>query len=70
MGKVGKGTFQVRCAAQAAWALLGESRTICPLEIGTTMTTFGHVINEHEEPCEGRLSRTVLWEGRGEIPPV
>ncbi|MFO0361945.1 MAG: hypothetical protein ACK500_08960, partial [Flavobacteriales bacterium] len=24
--------------------------------------------NEHEEPCEGRLSRTVLWEGRGEIP--
>jgi RNA-directed DNA polymerase len=23
---------------------------------------------EHEEPCEGRLSRTVLWEGRGEIP--
>ncbi|MBX2928868.1 MAG: chitobiase/beta-hexosaminidase C-terminal domain-containing protein [Saprospiraceae bacterium] len=23
---------------------------------------------EHEEPCEGRLSRTVLWEGRGETP--
>jgi hypothetical protein len=23
---------------------------------------------EHEEPCEGRLSRTVLWEGEGEIP--
>jgi hypothetical protein len=23
---------------------------------------------EHEEPCEGRLSRTVPWEGRGEIP--
>jgi len=23
---------------------------------------------EHEEPCEGRLSRTVLWEGWGEIP--
>jgi len=23
---------------------------------------------EHEEPYEGRLSRTVLWEGWGEIP--
>jgi hypothetical protein len=23
---------------------------------------------EHEEPCEGRLSSTVLWEGEGEIP--
>ncbi|MFN9110414.1 MAG: hypothetical protein ACK5XN_10135, partial [Bacteroidota bacterium] len=23
---------------------------------------------EHEEPCEMRVSRTVLWEGRGEIP--
>jgi len=23
---------------------------------------------EQEEPCEGRLSSTVLWEGRGEIP--
>jgi hypothetical protein len=23
---------------------------------------------EHEEPYEGRLSRTVLWEGIGEIP--
>ena len=22
----------------------------------------------YEEPYEGRLSRTVLWEGRGEIP--
>jgi hypothetical protein len=23
---------------------------------------------EHEEPYEGRLSRTVLWEGVGAIP--
>jgi len=23
---------------------------------------------EHEEPCEMGVSRTVLWEGRGEIP--
>ena len=23
---------------------------------------------EHEEPCEGRLSSTVPWERRGEIP--
>jgi hypothetical protein len=23
---------------------------------------------EQEEPCEGRLSSTVLWEGRGETP--
>ena len=23
---------------------------------------------EHEEPCERLLSRTVLWEGEGEIP--
>jgi len=26
------------------------------------------VIYKHEEPCEGRLSRTVLWEARGGIP--
>jgi len=26
------------------------------------------VTEQHEEPCEGRLSRTVLWEGRGETP--
>ena len=25
-------------------------------------------VTELEEPYEGRLSRTVLWEGRGEIP--
>ncbi len=25
-------------------------------------------VTEHEEPCEGRLSSTVPWEGRGEIP--
>ena len=23
---------------------------------------------EYGEPCEGRLSRTVLWEGEGETP--
>ena len=23
----------------------------------------------HEEPCEARVSRTVLWEGRGETSP-
>ena len=23
-----------------------------------------------EEPCEGRLSRTVLWEGEGETPSL
>lgn len=23
---------------------------------------------KHEEPCEARVSRTVLWEGRGETP--
>ena len=23
---------------------------------------------EHEEPCEVRVSSTVLWEGGGEIP--
>jgi uncharacterized protein YdhG (YjbR/CyaY superfamily) len=32
------------------------------------MATFSLVINEHEEPCEGRLSRRVLGEGRGEVP--
>jgi len=26
------------------------------------------VIHQHEEPYEGRLSRTVLWEDWGEIP--
>ena len=26
------------------------------------------MIYKHEEPCEGRLSRTVLWEARGGIP--
>jgi hypothetical protein len=25
-------------------------------------------VTKLEEPCEGRLSRTVLWEGRGAIP--
>ena len=25
-------------------------------------------VTELEEPYEGRLSRTVLWEGGGEIP--
>ena len=25
---------------------------------------------ECEEPCEGRLSRTVLWEGEGETPSL
>ena len=25
---------------------------------------------ECEEPCEGRLSRTVLWEGEGETPTL
>jgi len=25
-------------------------------------------VTELEEPYEGRLSRTVLWEGKGEIP--
>jgi hypothetical protein len=25
-------------------------------------------VTELEEPYEGRLSLTVLWEGRGEIP--
>jgi len=29
------------------------------------MNTF---VTEPEEPYEGRLSRTVLWERRGEIP--
>jgi hypothetical protein len=24
--------------------------------------------DKHEEPYEGRLSRTVLWERKGEIP--
>jgi len=26
------------------------------------------VIYQYEEPYEGRLSRTVLWEGKGAIP--
>ena len=26
------------------------------------------MIHQHEEPYEGRLSRTVLWEDWGEIP--
>ena len=25
---------------------------------------------ECEEPCEGRLSRMVLWEGEGETPSL
>ena len=37
--------------------------------MGTTvsnkMLLCGH---QQEEPCEGRLSRTVLWEALGEIP--
>jgi len=29
---------------------------------------FDIFVIEQEEPYEGRLSRTVLWERRGEIP--
>ena len=25
---------------------------------------------DHEEPCDGRLSSTALWEAGGEIPPA
>ncbi len=35
----------------------------------TEMGASVNVIYKQEEPCEGRLSRTVLWEGKGEIPP-
>jgi hypothetical protein len=45
----------------------GLTPAFSPLEIGTTVTILVSD-NEHEEPCEGRLSRTVLWKGRGEIP--
>lgn len=44
------------------------------MEIGAAIVIFAGRVRrcnsdkEHEEPCEGRLSRTVLWEGRGEIP--
>jgi len=34
--------------------------------IGNKFPISGH---QQEEPDEGRLSRPVLWEGRGEIPP-
>ena len=37
------------------------------LEIGTSMSLYNFV-SEHEEPYEGRLSRTVPWERGGEIP--
>jgi hypothetical protein len=36
------------------------------LEIGSTVINFRR--QQHEEPCEVRVSRTVLWESRGEIP--
>jgi hypothetical protein len=44
------------------------SYILCALEIGTTIKFMYFSDQEQEEPCEGRPSRTVLWEGKGEIP--
>jgi hypothetical protein len=70
MVKVGKVIIQLRLTALVACALYVESRTICPFEFGTTLTTFSPLNNEHEESCEGRLPRMVLWGGRCENSSV
>lgn len=41
-----------------------QSRFIPPLEIGTSVIA----VYKQEEPCEVRVSRTVLWERGGGIP--
>jgi hypothetical protein len=69
MGEMGERPVQVRRHPMAAAAVQEKSRIVCPLEVGTTIALTGHAIYEQEEPYEGRLSRTVLWEGRGEISP-
>lgn len=74
MGEMGKGFVQVWVSEMAPTTVQRIPRTICALEIGAAIVIFAGRVRrcnsdkEHEEPCEGRLSRTVLWEGRGEIP--
>jgi hypothetical protein len=47
----------------------GPNRPFLSLFSFATFEFFTYFNNhQKEEPCEGRPSRTVLWEGRGEIP--
>ena len=39
-----------------------------PIGNGCNHDYLSQRIQKHEEPCESRGSRTVLWEGKGEIP--
>jgi hypothetical protein len=39
------------------------------MAMGTSMKKKFLNCDQQEEPDEGRLSRPVLWEGRGAIPP-
>ena len=67
-GNGAKGQQNGRCAL-AKKPVHTTPRLVLSLEMGTTMRKkfllCGH---QQEEPYEGRLSRTVLWEGGGEIP--
>ena len=65
--KIGKGSVCNGISLMLTTQVPGRGCTFCALEIGTTMKFYYFSDDEQEEPCEGRLSSTVLWEGRGEI---
>ena len=45
-----------------------KSQPICSNGIGNIHNVLITFVIEQEEPYEGRLSRTVPWERRGETP--
>jgi len=39
-----------------------------PITLRIPKMLFSNIVTKQEEPCEGRLSSTVLWEREGETP--
>ena len=62
MGEMGKGSFQVRLDPLVAGALQRATYSICPLEIGTTMTNF----SQENQNMKSRLNRAVHVHFLGE----
>lgn len=68
MGKMGERIVQESKSSVFADEIQRTSRFICTLGIGISMKiSIFDVIYQHEEPYDGRLSRTVPWEDRSEI---
>jgi hypothetical protein len=68
MGKMGERTVQASMYSILENEVQRTPQFIFTLVIGMSINMQIFVTEQHEEPCEGRLSRTVLWEGKGEIP--